>query len=74
MKIEKSLYVAIRKDTYSGREWMDYSSINGLIEEVQRKTGELDKAIPHWAKGNPVIRISEVKCIEGATILEPSIR
>lgn len=64
--METDFYVAIRKDTDSEKEWMDSGAFGISIESVQRKVKEVDEAIPHWAKDNPVVRIVEVKAIEGA--------
>jgi hypothetical protein len=70
--MEENCYVAIRKDTHSGKEWMDISTMSGCGDEVRRKADETDKKIPEWAKANPVLRVVEVRCTTGATVWEPS--
>lgn len=70
--MEDENYVAIRKDTYTGHEWMDVATMSGDGDEVRRKAEQTDKLIPQWAESNPVVRVVEVKCVEGATVWEPS--
>lgn len=53
-------YIAIRKDTHDGYEWMDTESFALLCELTEVFINSLAHKIPDWHKSNPVQRI--VRC------------
>ena len=59
-----TIFAAIRKTTDSGTEWVDVDSSSFDLERCRGKIRKDDNYIPHWAKDNPVIRISEFELKE----------
>ena len=57
-------WAAIRKNTDSGMEWIDSSSINSVPESVKRDVAKTKRIIPRWDKANPVLRIVKVQISE----------
>lgn len=51
-----------------GREWIDTSSIGLVVEDAIKAGRETDKAIPHYAKVNPIVRIIEAELREVRTL------
>jgi hypothetical protein len=58
--MKKTAWAAIRKAVDDGHEWIDIFSFDVLPEGVRKIVDASDKATPHWAKDNPVVRIAEV--------------
>lgn len=66
--MRKNAWVAIRKATDSGEEWMDTETLHVFPETVASKVEETNKQIPKWAKAHPVVRIVPVTIVE--TVVE----
>lgn len=64
MRQSSKAYAAIRKDSDTGDEYIDYSSIGCLANEVRKAVTREDKQMPLWAKYNPVMRVVEIEIFE----------
>ena len=59
---QDKLYFGVRK--VNGKEWIDISSWGYVFQTTKEYLKNTDRNIPHWAKDNPVIRISRFKLVE----------
>jgi len=55
--LRKTVYLAIRKSTDDGHEWMDTSTISVLVHQAGDIARRHDREVPQWAVCNPVVRL-----------------
>lgn len=60
MKLEKFAFCAVRRDPYTGKEWLDTSTITLHPEDTKKEAQLSERYIPQWTKENPVIRIAKI--------------
>lgn len=60
---QDTLFFPVRK-TSEGKEFVCVNEWGYLPETCKTKSDKVDQEIPHWAKDNPVIRISRYNLVE----------
>lgn len=62
--VEKTLYAAVRRDTYDGREFVLVDEIGAMPDEAQEAATSFNRSSPGYAHVNPVQRIARFKLVE----------
>ena len=52
--IEDTGYVAVRKDYFTNRFWIDFDTFSGDLENTKKKAKLDEERIPDFCKANPV--------------------
>jgi hypothetical protein len=61
-RCSETYFIAVRMN--ADHHWMDIHTLGGVREVTEQLARQQDAALPQWAHGNPVSRISQVKLTE----------
>lgn len=67
-------YAAVRQAADTACEWIDASTTELFPIQAETKAQATDDFVPHWAVGNPVLRISRVAVIELDTLEDADLK
>ena len=67
-------YAVIRLAIETGHEWIDPSTVQYCSQQAASEANATAAYIPHWAVGNPVLRISRVAVIELDTLEDADLK